>query len=395
VRFTQRRIEQLKCAAGKKDTLAFDDEQRGLGVRVTATGGKSYLAQYTLAGRKRRIPLGACSAISLSNARKAAAKVMGEVAAGRDPASDRKAAASDADLTLAALIDQWASRHLVHRRPRYTVEATRALRHAFGRYLKSPAASLTTKEVRATLNAIADDGRRSMARQIGAYCRACYGWAVHADLLADNPFASVRLEAVASRERVLTDQELVAIWSATEDRGPYNSIVRLLLLTGQRREEVAGMLWSETEADRTTWTIPASRAKNHRAHIVPLSKQARAVLIDQSHFADDDRVFFGFRGFSKFKLGLDAKSGVSGWRLHDLRRTVATGLQRLGVRLEVTEAVLGHVGGSRAGIVGIYQRHEWAKEKRAALEAWGAHVAAIVEGRETGDNVSPLRARSA
>jgi integrase len=166
-------------------------------------------------------------------------------------------------------------------------------------------------------------------------------------------------------------------------------------LTGQRREEVAGMLWSETEADRTTWTIPASRAKNHRAHIVPLSKQAKALLIDQPHFADDDRVFFGFRSFSNFKPGLDAKSGVSGWRLHDLRRTVATGLQRLGVRLEVTEAVLGHVGGSRAGIVGIYQRHEWAEEKRAALEAWGTHVAAIVEGREEGDNVTPIRARSA
>ena len=98
-----------------------------------------------------------------------------------------------------------------------------------------------------------------------------------------------------------------------------------------------------------------------------------------------------FSGWSKSKERLDLRSGVSGWTLHDLRRTTATGLQRLGVRLEVTEAVLNHVAGSRAGIVGVYQRHEWADEKRAALTAWGEHVAAIVEARESGGNVTPLR----
>jgi hypothetical protein len=110
-------------------------------------------------------------------------------------------------------------------------------------------------------------------------------------------------------------------------------------------------------------------------------------LIGQTHFSHDDRVFMGFRSFSKAKPVLDAESGVSGWRLHDLRRTVATGLQRLGVRLEVTEAVLGHVGGSRAGIVGVYQRHNWAEEKRAALDAWGTRIEAIVDGRDGARNV--------
>jgi integrase len=370
MRFTQRRLEELKCPAGKRDMLAFDAEQRGLGVRVTATGGKSYLVQYTLGGRKRRVPLGSSSAISLAAARKAAQQILGEVAVGKDPAADRKTAASAGELTLDGLISEWRARHLVHRRRRYAAEATRALRYAFAKHLRTPATALTTKAVRAILNAIADGGRRSIARQAGAYGRACYGWAVHVDLLADNPFIGIRLETVASRERVLTDQELRSIWQATEDRGSYRHIVRLLLLTGQRREEIAGMLWSELDADRMTWTIPAARTKNHRVQIVPLSKQAKAVLSAQPNFAHDDRVFMGFRSFSKAKPRLDAESGVTGWRLHDLRRTVATGLQRLGVRLEVTEAVLGHVGGSRAGIVGIYQRHTWADEKRAALNAW-------------------------
>ena len=386
MRFTQRRIKEFKCPPGKRDRLAFDDEQRGLGVRVTATDGKSYLCQYTVAGRKRRIPIGSCSAISLADARKAAAKIMGEVASGKDPGAERKAAAPT-ELTLDGLIEQWASRHLVHRRPHYAQEAVRALRYAFDRHLKSSAASLTTKTVRATINAIVDDGRRPIARLTGAYGRACYSWAVHADLLAANPFASVRLEAVASRERVLSDTELESIWQATQGRGSYNGIVRLLLLTGQRREEVAGMLWSELSDDRAVWTIPANRTKNHRGHIVPISPQAKAVLTEQFRINDDDQIFGGFRGFAHAKLRLDLVSKVTGWRLHDLRRTVATGLQRLGVRLEVTEAALNHVSGSRAGIVGIYQRHDWADEKRTALTAWGAHVAAVVEGREADRNV--------
>ena len=222
-----------------------------------------------------------------------------------------------------------------------------------------------------------------------------------AKTLVENPFAGIKLAAVASRERVLSDEELVAIWVATKDPSAYNAIVRMLMLTGQRREEVTAITWDEIAPDVSTWTIPASRAKNGVAHIVPLSRQAQATLgpaprIQRDAAADEPELVFPglrgpFKGFSKAKESLDKDSGVKVWRLHDLRRTMATGLQKLGVRLEVTEAVLNHVSGSRAGIVGVYQRHEWTDEKRAALNAWGAHVEAIVEGRELGRNVTPLR----
>jgi integrase len=153
------------------------------------------------------------------------------------------------------------------------------------------------------------------------------------------------------------------------------------------------MTWAEVSGDFSTWTIPASRAKNGATHIVPLSGPAKDLLRNVPRFGE--LVFPGlrgtFNGFSKAKAALDAKSGVTSWRLHDLRRTAATGLQRLGVRLEVTEQVLNHVSGSRAGIVGVYQRHDFASEKRAALDAWGAHVLAIVEGRTATDNVVTLR----
>jgi integrase len=193
----------------------------------------------------------------------------------------------------------------------------------------------------------------------------------------------------------LTDHELRAVWQATSGGGAFNAIVRALILTGQRREEVAGMTWAELDDDLSTWTIPAGRAKNGVSHVVPLSVPVQALLRGVARQEGSDLVLPGlrgtFNGFGKAKAQLDKASGVTDWRLHDIRRTAATGLQRLGVRLEVTEAVLNHVSGSRAGIIGIYQRHDYAVEKRAALDAWGAHVAAIVEGREAAGNVTLLQ----
>ncbi len=418
MKFTQGEIENLECPVGKKDALVFDDEQRGLGVRMTkgakkgSMAGKSYLVQYRLAGRKQRVPVGACSAISLKSAREAARALLGDVAKGRNPAGERKRAVREAKekaaeeaLTLDVLIDKWEERHLADKRPGYAAEATRALRFAFKKHLKAPAAALTPKAAKAILNAIADDGKKATARLTGAYGRACYGWAIGKDMLSENPFSGIKLDAVASRERVLSDDELTAVWNATKGPGSYNAIVRLLTLTGARREEVSGMTWGEVAPDLTTWSIPASRAKNGVAHIVPLSAQAQAIIEAVPRVAKDDDgkkvddeselVLPGragaFNGFSKSKATLDEDSGVTDWRLHDLRRTMATGLQRLGVRLDVTEAVLNHVSGSRGGIIGVYQRHTWSDEKRAALNAWGAHVAAIVEKRKAADNVTPLR----
>jgi integrase len=193
----------------------------------------------------------------------------------------------------------------------------------------------------------------------------------------------------------LTDAEIAAVWRATEAPGVYNAIVRVLLLTGLRRGEAAAATWGEFSADLAAWAIPGSRTKNHADHIVPLSKQVQAIIGAQPRFAGNPHVFTGdrggsFRSFVRAKPVLDRASGVTEWTLHDLRRTCATGLQRLGVRLEVTEAVLNHVPGSRGGIVGVYQRHDWADEKRVALQAWGDRIEAIVEGRAL-DNVVTLR----
>jgi integrase len=145
--------------------------------------------------------------------------------------------------------------------------------------------------------------------------------------------------------------------------------------------------------------LPAARSKNGQPHVIPLSEEMQNLLRAQPRVEGTHLVFPGerglFSGWSKSKARLDRRSLVSSWTFHDLRRTVATGLQKLGIRLEVTEATLNHVSGSRAGIVGVYQRHHWADEKRAALAAWGVHVAAVVQGCEAPDNVTPIRVSSA
>ena len=402
MKLTQRRIDDIECPAGKKDALVFDDGQRGLGVRVTASCRKSYLAQYTLEGQKRRIPLGSCSAISLAKAREAVQAILGDVARGRDPAAERKDAKERAKadaLTLDALIDQWGRLHLSGKRQNYAAASTSALRRAFAKHLEAPAANLAPEAVVRVLDELAANDKKQMAGAVARYGSALYGWAKKRRTLSVNPFEGVPIAPLTRRDRVLSDDEIRRVWAATEGPGAFNAIVRTLTLTGQRREEVSGLMWSELDTGFSVWTLPAARTKNATPHVVPLSEEMRILLRAQLCLRGTDLVFPGergvFAGWSQSKARLDKRSGVRDWTLHDLRRTVATNLQKLGVRLEVTESILNHISGSRAGVVGIYQRHDWAEEKRAALNAWGERLAEIVDGREPAGNVTPMRARGA
>jgi integrase len=442
MKLTERKIEKLATEPGRKDRLVFDEGQRGLAVRVTASGGRTYLCQYTIHGHKWRVPLGACSAVSLAKAREAAAAVMGDVAKGRNPAAERKQAVAAERarrarnrLTLRVLIEDWKCVHLAARRPRYAAEAVRALHHALADYLDDPAEDLDRTAVVRALDASARRRKRKDGPAVGkargaamigrtaAYGRAAFAWAQKRGAVSANPFLALPVDkGIAARERVLSDAEIGEIWYAAGNAAsPYGTIIRLLIITGQRRGEVAGMAWSELSDDLMTWTMLGDRTKNGVPHMVPLSATAcnlvRSLLPDDADAAkraiNDHRVngalvlpgvlTTAFAGWSKAKSALDkaimsarAKAAeASGnspvplvpWSVHDLRRTVATGLQRLGIRLEVTEAVLNHISGSRGGIAGVYQRHDWASEKRGALDAWATHVRSIVEGSADETNV--------
>jgi integrase len=197
------------------------------------------------------------------------------------------------------------------------------------------------------------------------------------------------------RERVLTDAELKAVWNAAGETGwPFGAVARLLILTGARRSEIAQLLWPEIQ--EANLHLAGERTKSGEPRNIPLSKAALAVIEGLPRLAEGELVFTTngktpISGWSKAKHELDKHlrgEAMQPWTLHDIRRTVATGLQRLGIGLEIIEAVLGHVAGSRAGVVGIYQRHSFDAEKAAALEAWGAHVMALLEGKKPGKVVA-------
>jgi integrase len=252
---------------------------------------------------------------------------------------------------------------------------------------------------RSDLNPIWDalQDRPAVARLTHATLRKLFRWAVSRGDLERSPLEGVEPPPpVPSRDRVLSDREVGLVWRGSDELGPpFSHFIKLLLLTGQRREEVASMNWDELDRAEATWTIPSARTKNRNPQLVPLSAPALTILDAIASGGEWPKRGYVLTttgktpvsGFTKPKRRLDEMlsaelgDGFVPWRLHDLRRTLATGLQRLGVRFEVTEAVLNHVSGSRGSIAGVYQRYNWADEKRAALSGWATHVLTAADER--------------
>lgn len=211
---------------------------------------------------------------------------------------------------------------------------------------------------------------------------ALFAWAIAEGLVDSNPTIGTRRpdEGTRPRERVLSDEELAAIWQACDDFD-YGRVVRLLILTGARRQEVGGMAWSELH-ERGTWTIPGERTKNGRAHIIALPALAWSIINAVPRRGDHLFGRNGFANWGRAKAAFDQRLSLPPWTLHDLRRSAATRMADLGILPHVIEAVLNHVGLSRKGVAGIYNRSSYEREARAALALWADHVRAIVEGGE-------------
>ncbi|MCA3340212.1 MAG: integrase arm-type DNA-binding domain-containing protein [Roseomonas sp.] len=420
LRFTEELVGDLQCPAGQKDKMFFDDKQKGLGIRVTQAGGKVFVAQWTdpATGQKRREVLGASGAITLDQARKAAAAHLGDVAKGLDPRAERlakaellrkakeaakqareaaKAAKLEAAFTLERLVTDWAAIGLAKRRPRYKAEAVRALRYGFPKDWTRPASALTKARIVKIQDALTKDGKHASASRLAAYGRAAYAWAEKRGTLPANPFEGLPTGAAAVvRDRLLTDDEIGAIWNAAftmpEPAGPF---VRLALLTLARREEVAGMRWSEISADLSVWTIPAHRMKRGQAHSVVLTDAAREALGAVTRIDGQDLVFTTtgktpISGFSKIKAKLDKLSGVTGWVLHDFRRAGPSTLARLGFSSILADKLLAHQPSALSSVARTYQQHDFSTEKQAALEAWAAHVLRCAKPEKEGDKVTSL-----
>lgn len=403
---TDAKIKGLKAPAIGQEEHP-DSLIPGLRVRV-GKGSKTFILRKRVAGKLRNLTLGRYheTRFTLADARKTARNYIIDIEAGRDPGAKRreeKRAGVAAGTVRALFADYINAKQSEGGRIRTLDQAERM----FDRYvLPEIGDRLADTITRADLTRLVDNVPKGAGRALHARIRAFYSWAMpRLDRLEANPATySGRPPAPPSRKRVLADDELKAIWNAAEaEPFPWRAAVKLLILTGQRRAEVFEAKWSEIDLDNATWTIPPERAKNGVESIVPLSRAAVEVLKATPKIKGASKVFpsrsdgdKGPSGFSKFmarfraRIEKDLERPVEDWRLHDLRRTLATGLQRLGTRLEVTEAVLNHVSGSRSGIVGVYQRHEFAEEKRHALDAWAAEVERIVTGNER-DNVVAIK----
>jgi integrase len=257
--------------------------------------------------------------------------------------------------------------------------------------------AITRQDINRRLDEIADRGAPVTANRTLSIFRKLCRWAVSRDIIQHSPCDGVAAPAFETpRDRVLDDRELASIWRAADTLGwPFTPIVRLLMLTGQRRGEVASMAWAELDLAAMTWTLPAPRTKNKRPHTVPLAPQVIEILAGLPHIAGTDLLFApGSVSRSKRRLdaAITAEAGpIPPWTLHDLRRSAASGMARLGVDLHVIERCLNHVSGSFGGIVGVYQKHRYETQMRQALETWAAHIESVVIGKTGAANVVSLR----
>jgi integrase len=390
LRLTKSAIDDLPIQS--KDVVYWDAGLPGFGVKVTPKGRKVFLVMYRVAGagsRLRKYTIGPYGRITLPMARAQAQKIFAARLDGRDPAEEKKQTRRRLVVDqVEDLIETFIRDHVSQtgtskrissllRRDVVPYWGTKSIHEIKKRDVSDLVSKISQRNAHA--------GYR-LLKTLKTFFRWCVGRAVIDFSPAEGIVSSYR---ETSRDRVLTDDELAAvILAARQAPRPYGPIVEFLALTGQRREEVAKLRWNEIDERTRTWSIPGSRTKNKKAHIVHLSEQAWRVVAScpAGEFVFATSRGKNFQGFRKGKEKLDELSDVAGWRLHDLRRTVVSGMARLGVPPHVADKILNHQAGTISGVAAVYQRHDFLAERKQALDRWGAHVEQIVGGKQV-----PLR----
>lgn len=392
MKITSKSIAALSLPEGRGDIIHFDDDLPGFGYRLRRSpSGKvnsTWVAQYRRAGATRRVLLGAGGVLSVEQARGEAKKILALVALGGDPQGDRADRRSKDQLSLRSVIDEHLAAKADEVRPGTLREITRYLTGPYFKTLHGmPVDSVTRKDVAAAILAAQRRHSPAVAALARATLSSFFAWAMTMGLVESNPVVGTLQPKVAdARERVLTDQELVKIWTACGD-GDHGRIVRLLILTGCRRQEIGGLTWSEIDLDQGTLTIPPERSKNGEEHTLPLLPLMRDIIETVPRMASREHLFGArsSRGFCRWAEGkaiLDIYSGVTDWRVHDIRRSVSTKMGDIGIAPHVIEQILNHVSGHKSGVAGVYNKSVYEREVRSALALWHDHVRSLVDGGE-------------
>ncbi len=394
---TEPGIAKMAKAPKGKRVEKFDSGADGLALRITDRGAKTWCISYHFPddqGRPKhhRYTIGPWPAIGLTQAREEARKVKAQAKAGIDPrivrAGDQTAARAEvqaeARRTFQAIAENYIKRECsrLKRGREYEAAIRRELLPAWG---ARPIANLRRLHLIELTDALLDAGKPSAAYRIFEIAKRILNWAVERGEIEASPFATMKSPAPKIlRDRVLKPDEIKLVWEAWGAMNyPFGPLGKLLLLTAQRLNEVAQMQWPEIDRNNALWVIAAGRTKSGRETEVPLSSLALEILDDLPRFTDGDYVFTttsGQRpvnGFSRMKTRSDNLSSVTGWRLHDLRRTARTGLAELGVPEIIAEMVMNHA--PRGTLTKIYNRQEYSAEKRGALERWSSRLREITE----------------
>jgi integrase len=397
MKFTKNAIATLALLPGQSDHTAWDDDLPNFGIRLRPGGSKTWTIFYRIGTKQRRESLGDCRKLELDAARKIAKQRFAQVELGVDPRAVKDKARADATaskLTLAVVVESY----LDFKEPLLRAASHEAARRYFSIHWKPlldrSIETIRRLDVAARLQEITKQHGRVSASRARANLSALLGWCMREGLLENNVVVGTNnpAQGLPSRERVLDAHEIRRIWHACGDND-FGLIVKLLLLSAQRRNEIADARWSEVDFDKATLTLPAARTKNGRAHTVPLAPTALDIFNEvRQRGAEGDRVFATL-SWTNAKAKLDHKIAAEGgplahWTLHDLRRSAATHMAELGTAPHVVEAALNHVG--HKGVAHIYNKASYAREKAAAMSVWAEHLGAIVEGRAS--KIVPLRA---
>jgi integrase len=386
MKLTDRAVSRLKVpASGKVDV--WDQTLPAFGIQLRATGRRAWIIGVRRPGSATtsRLKIGDPATMSLADARERAQQLMrnpGALASpGRDAPGETTVASLSGNSPMAAVIAGFIQRD---QRPknRSWKDVEQALQHNLTAWHGRPLRSITKADVIAVLDQVVDRGAPIMANLLLAHIKRMFNWTIERGLIETSPADRLKPPSrKVERERVLTDPELRAVWHGCSLLGwPFGPLVRLLLLTGQRESEVAGMGWADLDMSQALWALTSGQTKAARAHLVPLSEPAVQIVRELPRLGD---LVFPARGnagrpvsgFSKAKLRLDRFCGVQDWVFHDLRRTAATSMAQLEVPPHVVEKIINHRATGVAGPMGkIYQRYDYLKERRAALELWGQHV---------------------
>jgi integrase len=401
VKLTKRVVEAAD--AGASDQYLWDAEVKGFGLKITPAGRKVFVFQYRMGGRgakTERYTLGEYkSPYTVDGARGEAVRLLAEVKAGRNPAEAKRRSDSTAPL-FGDMAARFVERHAKPNTRDWRKTEYLLRRDVLPFWAMRPVSEITRPDVIELIDRVVDRGARVHANRVLAAVRVLFNWALSRGVIEASPAAGVKAPgAETARERVLAENELREVWRAADTTAyPFGPFFKLLILTAQRRDEVAGMRWSEIDATRALWTIPGERAKNAHAHAVALSAPALDILraiprLDGSDFVFTTTGSAPISGFSKAKARLDRASGVGlsdrdGWRVHDLRRTATTFMAEMGIAPHVVDKLLNHVSGSIRGVAAVYNRHSYTDERRRGLDAWAQRLAAIVDAEPRGNVIA-------